>query len=36
MDSLQPLHNLNVHEDARGKLVSVEGSRDLPFNIERV
>ena len=30
---LIPLH---LHEDERGKLVSVEGSRDLPFPIERV
>lgn len=27
---------LEMHEDSRGQLVSVEGSRDLPFAIERV
>lgn len=36
MTSPTLMMSLHVHEDARGKLVSVEGSRDLPFSIERV
>ena len=31
-----PLIPLRTHEDARGKLVSIEGLRDLPFEIARV
>jgi dTDP-4-dehydrorhamnose 3,5-epimerase-like enzyme len=36
MESADPFFSLNLHEDARGKLVAIEGSRDIPFAIERV
>ena len=36
MTKLQPLRRLKVHDDPRGRLVSVEGSADLPFNIARI
>src|SRR5688572_2291832 len=36
MVDLSPLRRLSVHEDSRGRLVSVEGPRDLPFEIARV
>ena len=28
--------NMNVHGDSRGKLISLEGNKDLPFEIKRV
>ena len=30
------LINLKVHGDSRGKLIALEGSRDIPFEIKRV
>jgi len=36
MDSLHPLNRLTVHDDQRGKLISVEGLSDVPFAIARV
>ena len=36
MTDLKPMHRLRIHEDPRGRLVSVEGSTDLPFEIKRV
>ena len=36
MSAIQPLRRLKMNEDRRGKLVSVEGSGDLPFDIARV
>ena len=36
MTGLPPLHRLKVHEDARGKLVSIDSEADLPFAIARV
>ena len=30
------LINMKVHGDSRGKLISVEGNRDIPFDIKRV
>mgnify|MGYP000101028048 FL=1 len=28
--------NMKVHGDARGKLVSIEANKDIPFEIKRV
>ena len=36
MTELQKLRHLKVHEDTRGRLVSVEGLSDVPFEIARV
>lgn len=36
MTELSPIRRLQMHEDARGRLVAVEGSNDLPFAIARV
>ena len=36
MTAMSPLRRLRVYEDPRGKLISVEGSSDLPFDIARV
>jgi len=36
MTAMPPLHRLKVHEDARGKLVAIEGPGDIPFAIGRV
>ena len=30
------LINMNVHGDSRGKLIALEGCRDIPFEIKRV
>ena len=30
------LINFNVHGDARGKLIALEGNKDIPFEIKRV
>ena len=36
MTDLSPLRRLWVHKDRRGRLISIEGSTDLPFDIARV
>lgn len=36
MPNPMPLLPLRMHEDARGKLVSIEPGRDLPFEVARV
>ena len=30
------ISTFNMHEDPRGKLISIEGMRDVPFEIARV